>query len=205
MKRRSPLVLALVAGLLATGCLSTSRPYPAKQRFVLEAPRQGSAPLREGGPLIEVPPFGQGPRLAGRQLVYRTSESEYVPDFYAEFWSPPGGLVAEAVRHWLAASGLFTGVLEPGSSVRPALALEGWISELYGDYRDPAAPKAVLELHVVLLDRRRPAPGIVFQRDYRAQEAATASTPEALVAAWDTGLGQALSALEADLRAAVGH
>lgn len=203
MKRTSLLLLALGAGLLPTGCLSTSRPYPEKQRFVLDAPREASAPSREGGPLLEVPPFGQGPRLAGRQLVYRTAASEYVPDFYAEFWGPPGGLMADVVRRWLAGSGLFAGVLEPGSGLRPTLVLQGWISELYGDYRDPAAPKAVLQLHLVLLDRRGAEPRILLQRDYRAEETAAAATPEALVAAWDTGLGHVLGSFEADLRAAV--
>ncbi len=205
MRRTHQLALACLGALVATaGCLSTSRPYPEKHRFVLEAPREAAAPPRAGGLLLEVTPFGEGPRLAGREFVYRTGESEYVADFYAEFWSAPGRLLADVARRWLAGSGLFAGVPQPGSVLRPTLVLQGWVAELYGDYRDPAAPKAVLALHVVLLDRRGAEPRILLQRDYRAEETAAAATPEALVTAWDTGLGHVLAALEADLRAAVG-
>ena len=205
MKRAVPLLSTLGAGLLASACLSTARPYPVKQRFVLAEAREGPAAPPSGGSLLEVPTFAQGPRLAGRQLVYRTGDAEYVSDFYAEFWSAPGELVADVARRWLAESGLFAGVLAPGSSIPPALVLEGWISKLYGDYRDPATPKAVLALHVVLVDRRRAEPKILFQHDYGAEEAAATATPEALVAAWDTGLGHVLGSLEADLRATIGH
>jgi cholesterol transport system auxiliary component len=205
MRRPHRLALALLGGLLAVGgCLSTSRPYPAKQRFVLDASREAPLPPRAEGLLLEVPPFGEGPRLAGRELVYRTGEAEYASDFYAEFWAPPGALVADVARRWLAGSGVFGGVVQPGSALRPPLVLQGWVSELYGDYRDPAAPKAVLALHVMLLDRRGAAPRILLERDYRAEGSAAAATPEALVAAWDADLGQVLGSLEADLRTAVG-
>jgi cholesterol transport system auxiliary component len=193
---------AVLLGLGWTGCALFAQEPPPKQRFVLEARREGSAAPATGAPALEVRPLAPSPRLDGKQLVYRTGENAYVADFYAELWSSPGALVGDVTADWLAGSGLFSQVLRPGGSRRAPLVLEGWIADLHGDYRDPAAPRAVLELRFALLERRSPDPLVRAERRYREEAAIASASPDALVAGWNQCLAQVLAALERDLAAA---
>ena len=132
----------IVVMLLAlVGC----RPAAYDGRFyVLEAKRaQESSPMRSEVAL-EVRRFGVDAVFAEKPLVYRTGPLSYEPDYYNEFLVSPAVMVTDRTRNWLADSGLVTQVLVPGSRIEPTHTLEGHITEMYGDLRDPAEPAAVL-------------------------------------------------------------
>ena len=64
-------------------------------------------------------------------------------EFYNEWAAPPVELVEEAMRQWLAASGLFAAVVSPGSRLRAGLVLEAELLRLQAEPREwPGAGRA---------------------------------------------------------------
>ncbi|MHC4520645.1 MAG: hypothetical protein ACYTAS_18800, partial [Planctomycetota bacterium] len=87
-----------------------------------------------------------------------------------------------------------------GSVIEPTHVLEGNVLALYGDLREQASPRAVMEIRVFLIVHAPAQPEIVFTRDYQVSHNVEARTPEALVAAFNRCLEQILNDLEEDVR-----
>jgi cholesterol transport system auxiliary component len=223
---RAAAALALLA--LLGGCLDgLRRAPPQKQRFMLQlesgaaapsAPTTGaaagSAALAASGTAPALAGASAAPALGSLRLervrvspvfdhksfVYRLGENRFETDYYREFFSPPGVLLQEALRQWLASSGLFS-VAERGAGPEPRWLLEADLEQLYADLREPAAPRAVLALDVRVRDARTDT--LAFEKRYAQQESAADASPDALIAAWNRALGAALGALGGELRTAL--
>jgi uncharacterized lipoprotein YmbA len=187
--------------LAALAC-SFSQPVPSPQRFVLGVERPGG-PVPGGGGVLELGRVRVAPPFERQRFIYRTAEASYESDFYRQFASPPGALVRDATRRWLAASGLFGTVLARGGELAPDWRLEADVQSLYADLRHGTTPSVVLAVEFRLLDARSRTTEVVLQRRY--EEGAASASPQAddLVAAWNEVLGRVLAGLEADLRSAV--
>ena len=188
----------LLLGL--AGCIQLTKSFPEKQFYSLEVSRQGAASSPAPGTVLRVRRFLTAPQFDNRGLVYRTGELQYESDFYHEWFVSPKALVTEQMQNWLAASGLFEHVLDPASALEETHAIEGAITGLYGDYRDPTAPKAILEIRVRLTRETASRSRIVLDQDYRQAITVPNESPGALVKAWNEELQQVLTELEADLR-----
>ncbi len=201
---RKPLVaLGLVLALAAAGCGALRREYPERQQFVLEATPPPSADPPARVRVLGVTRFRASPLLAGTSFVYRTGEQTFESDFYNVFWTAPSAMIANETGKWLRASGLFSDVVDPTSLTPRTYTLEGAIAELYGDYRKPGQPAAVMGLRFALVDVQGKDPRLLFHKDYSVSHPITAGTPSALAAGWNAALGEILAALEADVRAAL--
>ena len=187
----------LLLALLGSGCLG--RHTYTKRQFVLEAARPAQPPGQARDIVLAVRTFTIDPAYSSRGLVYRKGESQYEPDFYHEFLTAPQDLITSQTRNWLAQSGLFKTVLEPGSLLQATHVLEGNVLALYGDLRGPSLPQAVLQIRFFLIATKDSKFQIVFTRDYQASHQAQEKTADALVAALDQCLVQILSNLEKDL------
>ncbi|KPK66280.1 MAG: hypothetical protein AMK73_00420 [Planctomycetes bacterium SM23_32] len=185
-----------MAAVLAAGCLSLTRSYPEKHAYVLDAGREGGGAAAAPGPVLRVMPFRASPAFAGRGFVYRTADDEYRADFYNEFFAPPDRLVTEEVRQWLGASGLFGTVVSSAAQVEADYALEGVVSALYGDYREPGAPRAVLKLEMLLVADPLTDPRVAKWVTCEETAALDDVSPAALVRGWNEALRRALQALE---------
>jgi cholesterol transport system auxiliary component len=192
-----PLLAALGFGLGCQGLLVRER--PAQKRFVLEAERDEARPAPAGAPALAVRPFTASSHLRGTRFVYRLGPDELDFDYYHRFWSEPERLVTDAAVRWLARAGLFALVSDAGWEESDRLALEGEISELSGDYRDPRAPLAVLRLRCALLDESAGASRVLLYREYSSARPVAPASREALVAGWNEALREVLTALEQDL------
>ena len=109
-------------------------------------------------------------------------------------------MITEETRTWLAQSGLFSRVLDPGSTVYPTHALEGNITAIYADLWDTAAPKGVLEIRLFLLEDSPGENVIVFGKSYGAACNLRSRDPQAVVAALGECLSTILKHLETDLQ-----
>ncbi len=185
--------------LLVALCPGCARQSYTKQQFVLEAAR----PTSPAGPrrdiVLAVRGFAIDPACDGKGLMYRKGQNEYESDFYHEFLVAPQVLISSQTRRWLAQSGRFRMVLEPGSLLEPTHILEGNVLALHGDFRGRDLPQAVLQMRVFLVANKRAQPEVVFTRDYQASCPARERTADALVTALDQCLVQVLSTLEKDL------
>jgi cholesterol transport system auxiliary component len=201
--RKLAAVLVLGLTLVAAGCGVLRREYPERQQFVLEVTPPQIADPPAGAPVLGVSRFRTSPLLAGTSFVYRTGDQTFESDFYNVFWTPPAAMVANEAGRWLRASGIFSDVVDPTSLTPRAYALEGAIAELYGDYRTPGQPAAVMSLRFALMDIQGKEPKVVFHKDYSVSHPIAAGTPSALAAGWNEELGEILAALESDVRATV--
>ncbi len=103
----------------------------------------------------------------GRSFVYRTGEFSYVRDPYAEFLEPPAEELMAPVREWLRGSGNFSAVVEASSALKPDMLVEVSVSQLFGDFRQPEHPAAILTMRFVFFDATNGVPGkAIFQQEY---------------------------------------
>jgi len=195
VKAFSCVVLAAFAVTLV-GC---ARESYARQCYALGAARE-RAPLeaRIDGAL-EVRRLSVDAAFAGKCFVYRVAEHEYEPDYYHQFLVPPGIMLTDKTRRWLADCGLFACVLPADTRLEPTYTLEGSVAALYGDFTEGSAPQAVLEIRYFLLNSDSDAEAVVFAETYRVVTPIPERTAAAFVAALDNCLAEILTRLEADL------
>ncbi len=156
-RRFGLLSLPLLSVPLLAGCSVLDRPYVETLRYPLQPARPEGAPppLRvaagRGGrvpprPTLLIRPVRAAPGLEARGLrVIRADGTERL-DPYAEWVGPPNELVEGSLRRWLAASGLFSGILAQGTRARTDLVLEGEVTALEADLRDNQARASVAVL-----------------------------------------------------------
>ena len=192
---------SVILVMLATGvgCVSLQKAYPVKQEYVLDCSRSG--PRRQALPesSLKVRRFRVAPTFESKGFVYQKTDLSYHSDFYNRFFSPPASLVTEEVRQWISDSGLFESVVDPGMGIIPTHSLEGVINALYGDFREPDAPKAVLEMQFFLVREATAARDITFNRKYRQTVALDDPSPTTLVSGWNKALQSILTGVETDL------
>lgn len=187
----------LVLVVLGSGCVS--RHSYAKRQFVLEAIRSDQPAGPSHDVVLAVRGFTIDPVCDSLGLLCRKGESEYESDFYNQFLVAPQALISSQTRAWLAQSGKFKTVLEPGSLIEATHVLEGNVLALYGDFRGQGLPQAVMQIRVFAVANKASGSQITFARDYRASREAAGQTAEALVAAFNQCLEQILTELETDL------
>lgn len=136
-----------------------------------------------------------------RSLVYRVGDFSYSADPYAEFLVAPAESLRAPIRSWMRQSGLFRTVVEPGSALKPNTVAEITVVELYGDFREPHKPEAVLTIRFVLLDALNGIPEkLAFDREYSRRVLLQVPKPNALMAGWNKALEEILAQFGSDLR-----
>ena len=197
----SKVFITLVVALCAA-CVGIEKSYPDKRYFVLEAPANLSPSNPSANETLQVSNIRVSPRYADKSFVYRTSEAGYESDFYNQFLVSPASLITEEVRKGLTESQVFKYVISASNQSQPSYVLEGTVNALYGDFRNPNSPRAVLEMEFFLTSEIPGKPGILMQKRYAKSLPLTGRTPEALIKGWNEALEEILTPLAADLKAA---
>jgi uncharacterized lipoprotein YmbA len=126
----------------------------------------------------------------GKSMVYREGDLKYESDFYNEFCGTVGD--TDSASAWLRRRDL-PGRIAGGANADGDFVLEGFVSEFYGDYRDPAKPAAVLTGRFFLIDNSVFSGIPVWQTELKQRIALTSRSPDALAAgrkgAWAAMLG----------------
>ena len=189
-------LLACICGL--TGCLS--RPALNKQTFAFSLPTIAATNILASNRVLGIRNLQIAAPFEGRSLVYRTGEFSYVRDPYAEFLEPPAEELITPVREWLRGSGNFSAVVEAGSALKPDTLVEVGVSQLFGDFRQPEHPAAILTMRFVFFDATNGVPGkAVFQQAYSRRIPLSAPTAAALMAGWNQALSEILVEMSSDL------
>src|SRR6185436_4572509 len=125
------------------------------------------------------------PLFQSRSFTYRKAENTYEQDPYAGFLVPPERALAEPIRAWMRASGVFGRVLEPGSGLTATLVAEVSVNQLYGDLRQASGPVGTMEIRFICYEVKDGEPGrIVLDRVFAHETPLARKTPDALMAAW---------------------
>lgn len=194
MKRAWALVL-----VAAVGCVDLKAAYPDRKFYTVEAPRNAEARPSAAGTVLRVRRFSASKMADGAELLTRTGDSTWETDFYNVLFVPPAQQLGEQTHRWLTESKLYPLVVGAGSVIPETHTLEGNVVSMYGDYRKPESPVAVLELQFLLVRVSTDPPAAMAQKTYKQAVAIPKAEPEALVKGWSEGLSRILQALEADL------
>ena len=194
MRRR----IFLLAPMLA-GCGLSERPYAERRQWPLAVTRLAALAPRPGAKVMEVRTLRAGPGLESRGLQTLQPDGSIRIGFYEEWAVPPAQGVEDALRRWLAESGLFAGVVAPGSRAAPDFLLEGELTALWSE---PAANIAHAALSVTVVTQRLEGGRIVLQRRFAETAAITGIGPQAEVQAMMSALAVALARIEAAIRSA---
>jgi len=185
--------------LFCSGCVSLERSSPERHYFVIEVPPSANSPEPASDLILSVGNLRISPRYADRSFVYRTSDTSFESDFYNQFLTSPDTMISEELRKGLAAARQFKYVLGPADAQQPNYVLEGSVNALYGDFRNPSQPAAVLELEFFLYNDNSNGSGLVAQKRYLKSVRVNERSPEALVKGWDQALQEIIAALTTDL------
>lgn len=183
---------ALLAPSLA-GC-SLSKPYPAKQLYVLDP----GAPQQSGGTL-RVPRVRVTEPLSRTAFQSLVAPSRLEEDYYSTFAAEPDRLITSELMEWLSTAGHYEAVVDGASTADASHTLQCTISELYCDRTDPAAPRAVLSARSILLDETSVPARVISARDYEAVEPLRGSEADAFAEALGAALKRLLGRLSADV------
>ena len=197
--RKLLLVSGLNLTLLLCGCASRS---PWKhESFALTIPSSGETGTAAHTNILSLQRVTVSPLFEDEALVYRTGENSYEQDPYAEFLVPPGQMLEECLLTSLRNGHAFAAVVDTGSSLKPACSMEVSVSQLYGDFRQPDKPFAVLQMRF-LLYRAGSAnhERLLWQREFSKNVPLAHRTPAALLAGWNTGLEQIMEETNLELK-----
>ena len=197
MRRRS-VVLAGAAAAVLAGC-SLTRNYPEQTSNYVIRPEPGQVPAQRRPQNARMGSVRVATSFMGVELVYRTDEVRFTPDFYNRFMAPPAGMLATAMASWLHQFGPFDSVAQPGTPAPTAYVIEVVFTDLYGDFRANVAPAAVMNARVVLLDASKDGNRVLLDRIYDQRIELKAASAAALVKGYNVALTQILQQLAADL------
>jgi cholesterol transport system auxiliary component len=193
------LCLALLGfAVTLSGCVGSAA-ATNKTYYILDAQRKGEPAPVHADATLRVRRFNVDEAFATKQLVYRIAEFRYESDYYHEFMVLPGAIITEQTRDWLADSGLFARVSSVGSRLESTYLLEGNVTALYADFRNEAAPTAVVEIRFFLLAGPDTNETVALARTYRAESPLAAQTAAGVVEALSKGLTDILTRLEPDI------
>lgn len=192
MRRR----MWLAAPLALAGC-SLERPYAERRQWPLVARRARVERARAGAPVLVVRGLRAGPGLEVRGLQSLQADGSIRTEFYEEWAAPPAQAVEEAVRGWMADSGLFGAVVAPGSRVEADQVMEG---ELTGLWTIPATRQAHAAVGVTVLAQRAAVTRVVLQRRFVAEAPMAGTSAREAVEAQTAALAAVLAQIEAALR-----
>src|SRR6266446_2755978 len=128
----SSLAPMILASAILCGC--ASGPAWNRRTFAFSLPADPPTTKAQTN-IVALSRVSISPLFQNRFFTYRTAENTYELDPYAGFLVPPGRALAESIRAWMRASGVFGRVVEPGSGLAPTLIIEVSVNELYGDFR----------------------------------------------------------------------
>ncbi|MDR2405087.1 MAG: PqiC family protein [Deltaproteobacteria bacterium] len=167
---RNLIHLVLVIGLLAiflSGCGLSERPYPLVRTYTLELSQGADGTTLRKNPRAVIMVTSSPPPAAydGKKLVYKLKAHELAPDFYNEFYSPPGRAIADSLATYLDLNSPSIQIVRFQGASAPDYSLEVGIADFYGDYSvSPAVLR--LSLTITLNDLRRVTPKVLFTNRY---------------------------------------
>src|SRR6266436_3381945 len=188
----------LVFACALSGCLS--RPALKRQTFAFTIPEMAPTNVATAR-VLGIRNLEIAAPFEGLPLVYRTGDYSYVRDPYAAFLDTPAESLLVTIREWLRGNASFSSVIEPGSSLKPNTLAEIRVTRLYGDFRQPQRPAAVLTIRFLFFDAPNAIPGrVLLEREYARSIALKSATPGALMEAWNQALTQVLTQVISDIR-----
>lgn len=192
-------VVGFLVALAFSGCVS--RPALDDKTFDFTVPAVTATNRGAGNAVLEIASLKVAAPFDGRALVYRMGEYSYERDPYAQFLGLPAEDLAAPVCAILRGTGCFSDVVAAGSGLKPDILVEITVDQLYGDFRTPKKPYAVLAMQITFLDATNGMPGrVVLPRYYVRRIPMDSTSPASLMGGWNRGLNEILQEAASDFR-----
>lgn len=189
-----PRRLTLAGTLSLAGCsLLPSQPYTQRRDWPLVVRRPVTLPPRRNGKVLLVRSVRAAPELETRGLQWLQQDGSVHIDYYEQWAVPPAQAVGDDLRQWLAASGIYSAVLAPGSRLTADLVLEGELNTFMADL--PAGVGRA-DLAVVLVDQRPGEPKVRLQQTFSGKVTLAGTTIPELTSALLSALRDTLQETE---------
>jgi ABC-type uncharacterized transport system auxiliary subunit len=193
-------LLPFTLALVLTGCLS--RPAILQQTYALQAPHSASPAAPKSNAVLALRVVAVSPLFTGQDFVYRMGPDEYEVDPYAAFLVSPSHTLAIALRDSLRDIGAFKDVVEPESQLTADIDLEIHVTELYGDFRKPGPPAAVITLRALFFEAgSKTAHHPFLEKEYTRRVPLPKQTAANLAAGWDQALSAIVGEIASDFTA----
>ena len=179
-----------------TACGLSTRQYVERREWPLAVRRPNALAAPAGGPVLLVRDVTPGPLAGNRGLLTIQPDGSVQVGYYEEWAASPADAITASLRAWLAESGLFGAVLDPGSLASPDLVLE---STLTAFVADPPAGQARAALAIVLLRERAGNTTVALEKTEAAAAPLAQPGAPAATAALRAALAGVLAATERDL------
>jgi cholesterol transport system auxiliary component len=206
LREKPARALAAIAILIMAATLvacTLSRPSPVKRTFLLEPTLPTAAGATPKPVAVRVGVVNVAAPFRGKTFVFRETDLRYESDYYDEFFIAPAIMFSDATAKGLAASNVFRRVVPFGAaSDEGNYVLDGFVSELYADTRDAAAPVAVITVTYYLTPANVVGSGVAWSREYRQRTKVSGPGPDAVARGWNAALTAILADLAKDLAAA---
>ncbi len=182
--------------MFAAGCSFTPPPKP--KYFLLDpgkpvsmkALRPSDSAANAAVSFVDVAaPF------ASDGFVYRVTPGTWETDPYNQFLVSPADMMTSILRNWTRESGLYGDVAVPGAGGGQDYLIDCDLTEIYGDFSNPAAPRAVLTIEAQVFHRTDKGRDMVLRKTFTQSVRIASRTPAALVDAWNDALRVELSLL----------
>lgn len=182
-----------------TGCIS--RPALQIETFTFNDPADETTNNVAGSRVLGIRKLEIAAPFEGRSLVYRTGEFSYVRDPYAEFLDAPAEELMNPVRESLQRQGNFKDVVESGSALKPDTLVEICVNQMFGDFRQPGHPLAILTMRFTFFEAPDGVPGrVILQQEYARSVPLNSPSPAALMKGWAQALTEILAEVSSDFR-----
>jgi uncharacterized lipoprotein YmbA len=192
-------LLAVATIALVAGC-SLSRPAPVKSMFLIE-PAAPPAAAKALPVTLRVGTVNVAAPFRGRTFIYRDSDLRFQTDYYAEFVVAPAAMIGEVTARSLDRAGVFSRVVPPGAPPDGDYVLDGFVSALYGDVREPAKPAAEVAVTYFLSRANTGMATPMWSKEYKRRAPVATLTPEGYAAALSAAFGEIHADLARDLAA----
>ena len=198
MRRRMMLAApAVLSGAMLAGCGLSERPYEERRQWPIAVRRPQALTARRGAPVLLLRTLRAGPGLEQRGLQSLQADGSMKVSFYEEWLVPPAQGVEEALRRWLADSGLYSAVTAPGSRIETDLVMEGELTALW---TVPATRQGHATLGVAVARERGASSQVVLQRAVSAEAPMAGDGAREAVAAQTDALAEVFTRIESGLR-----
>lgn len=185
--------LFILSMLLSAGCVNLSTKYLAQQQYGLSVKQPSPVPHKTDK-ILEIYYPNIAAQFSGSNFVYKANESEYTNDFYNKFFTSPVDDIDQSVIKYLQNSRLFKYASDDITPLRPDYILKTNVTELYADYRDKNAPRAVMSVQFTLVNTED-KPQIIMNKTFRQSILLRDKSSISLIVGWNKCLQNILSRL----------
>jgi len=197
---RAALIALACAAALAAGC--SFAPPPKPKYFLLDPGKPPSMKVlkpSESAATAAVSFVDVAAPFASDGFVYHVSADRWETDPYNQFLVSPADMMTSILRNWTRGSGLYGDVALPSAGGRQDYLIDCDLTQLYCDFRDPAAPRAVLTIEAQVFHRTEKGRDMILRKTFTQSIPVASRTPAALIDAWSEALRLELTGLLRDL------